>query len=91
MKTTCDECGQEYQIGQWYRCPHGWPLVAGGPSVVDDSIPGGMVIENMGPEPRTFYSRSEHKRAMKELGLTPKVRHVGVAGSDKSPHTQRWI
>ena len=60
-------------------------------SVVDDAIPGGMRIENMGPEPLTFHSKTEWRRAMHERGLVNQVRHVGKQGSDKSDHTTRWI
>ena len=44
-----------------------------------------------GHEPMTFHSKSEWKREMKARGLVNQVRHVGVQGSDKSPHTQRWV
>jgi hypothetical protein len=60
-------------------------------SVVDDTIPGGMTIENLGTHPVTFYSRSEHKRYCKEHGFVPFVRHMPGPESDKSEHTQRWV
>ena len=85
----CDRCGQVYGIGEWPFCPHGVPLK--GLTVLDDSIPGGMTIENMGPTPITFYSRSEYRRELKARGLINKVRHMPGPESDKSPHTSRWI
>lgn len=69
-----------------------------------DDIPGGVVLENYGPVPIKVYSHTERHRAMKydhrgrrrvdhmgrEYQLTEAVRHVGVPGSDKSPHTRSW-
>lgn len=59
--------------------------------VIDDSIPGGMWIENLGNTWRKFYSKSDIARAAKEQGLEPFVRHVGTPGSDKNKHTTRWV
>jgi len=75
-------------IADWPFCPHG-PIRSF--NVQDDSIPGGMVIENLGPKPQKFYSRSEFKQAMAAAGVVQKVRHVPDQGSDKSKHTVRWI
>jgi hypothetical protein len=66
-------------------------LPGSAPLVIDDTIPGGQVIENLTSQPKTYYSRSEIKRQMDALGVQPKVQHVGRPGGDKSPHTQRWI
>lgn len=82
------------QVGQWPFCRDGQgheTFVPAHLAVIDDSIPGGMVIENMGPTPLTFYSKSDYRREMKARGLVNKVEHVGVPGTDKSPHTQRWV
>lgn len=89
MTGHCDHCEATLAVGEWPFCPHGLPVV--GLVVVADSIPGGMTIENMTAVPETFYSKSDWRRRMKELGLINKVEHVGVPGSDKSPHTQRWV
>lgn len=86
---ACPTCGQELVVGEWPFCPHGIPARA--LTVIDDSIPGGMTIENMGPTPLTFYSKSDWRREMKARGLVNEVRHVGEPGSDKSKHTTRWI
>ena len=91
---TCDRCGAALTTGTWPFCKAGRghePFVAKNLAVIQDSIPGGMVIENMGHEPITFYSKSDYRREMKARGLVNKVEHVGVPGSDKSPHTTRWI
>jgi hypothetical protein len=86
---TCDQCQKQLQVGEWPYCPHGFPET--GLRVVDDTILGGLTIENMGHEPVTVYSHSERRRLMKERGLREQVRHVGLRGSDKSPHTSRWV
>ena len=61
------------------------------PGVIDDTIIGGLTVENLGPTPITFQSKSEHRAYLKAHGYSQKVRHVGVQGSDKSPHTSRWV
>lgn len=76
-------------------CPHcGAEMdkiwTGGFPNVRDDSIPGGLTIENLAPTPQTFYSHSEKKLYLKMHGIREKVQHVGLQGSDKSPHTVRW-
>jgi len=60
------------------------------PGIVQDSIEGGMVLENLGPEPVTVYSHSEHRRLLKERGLINVVKHTAVPGTDQSPHTTNW-
>ena len=90
----CDRCGDEIQTGDWPFCRPGRghePFVAANLAVIDDSIPGGMVIENMAHHPITFYSKSDYRREMKARGLINRVEHIGVPGTDKSPHTSRWI
>lgn len=59
-------------------------------AVIGDDIPGGETVENFAPTPLTFYSRSEKSRYMRAHGIRPRVQHVGVQGSDRSPHTSRW-
>ena len=66
-------------------------LPGSAPTVVDDSIPGGRVIENLNPQPHKYYSRSEIKRQMQVLGVVEKVEHKGTQDGDRSKHTQRWI
>lgn len=84
---TCPECGVDYGIGQWYRCPHEAIRQGRG---ADVTWPGGQTFENLGPEPVTFYSPAEKSRYMRQHGLQEFVRHVPVPGSDKSPHTTSW-
>lgn len=83
----CEKCGVTIQVGDWPWCPH----ERGVNNVIDDTILGGEVNENVAHEPVTFYSKSEKRRYLKEHGLREFVRHVGEQGSDKNPRTSRWI
>lgn len=83
---TCPSCGAELVVGSWPWCPH----ERGASGAQSDDIPGGETLENVGPDPVTFYSRSEKRRYLKEHGLVEFVRHVPVPGSDTSPHTTSW-
>lgn len=85
---TCDRCGQTLEIADWPFCPHGTMRNF---TVRPDSIPGGIVIENLTKTPTRYYSHSAIKLAQEMAGVVPHVRHVGTQGSDKSPHTSRWI
>lgn len=87
MTTTCPDCGVEFGIGQWYRCPH--EHIAGGRGA-DVTWPGGKTFENLGHEPVTFYSPAEKAAYLKAHRLEEFVRHMPVPGSDKSPHTVSW-
>ena len=40
--------------------------------------------------PKRYTSKSDMRAAERALGLTNQVRHVGMPGSDKSPHTTRF-
>lgn len=84
---TCGKCGELVEIGEWPFCPHG----IGFASVIGDEIPGGMVVENMGPTPMRFDSKTAWKREMAARGLINRVEHKPLPGTDKSPHTQRWV
>ena len=76
----CPECGAKTER-----------LYIGGYDVRGDDVPGGFTVENIGHEPMKFYSRSEFKRELEKRGLAQNVHHIGSRGSDKSPHTQRFI
>jgi len=41
-------------------------------------------------EATIMHSHSERRRLMAERGLRERIDHVGLAGSDKSPHTTSW-
>lgn len=50
---TCPECGVPLTIGDFPFCPHGTARLG----AIGDDIPGGQVIETLGHEPITFYSK----------------------------------
>jgi len=64
-------------------------------NVIGDDIPGGIEIRhgicNEDGSPRRYYSKSEMAKEAKRRGLTNQVTHVTPQGTDKSPHTSRWI
>lgn len=86
MTQVCEDCGKLISVGEWPWCPHEYPTF----KVIPDSIPGGLVLENMGATPVKVYSHSERKLEMAKRGLIEKVRHVGQNGTDKSRFTTRW-
>lgn len=57
-------------------------------NIVGDEID--YIDENLGPEPIRIRSKAERRRIMKERGLEEFIRHTGVPGTDKSPHTTNW-
>lgn len=74
---ACPECGAET-----------FKLWRSFPALIDDTI--SETIHNLGPQPITFTSRSEKRLYLKSHGIREQVRHIGVQGSDKNPHTQKW-
>lgn len=68
-----------------------YPIGGRGYRVAGDEFVGGRWFENLGPQPVFIESKSHLKREMAARGLTERVRHVGVPGTDKSPHTTRWV
>ena len=88
MPIACERCGHALQVGDWPYCPHG---PTGSFSVVNDSIRGGVVMENLDSKPTRYYSRSAIKLRADVLGVENRVRHMPEPGSDKSPFTSRWI
>ena len=90
LSRLCPTCHMYLRVGDWPICDgSGHP--PSNLTVEGDEIPGGMVIENMSAQPEKFYSKSDWRRRMKELGLVQMVKHVPQPGSDKSPHTQRFV
>jgi hypothetical protein len=84
---TCEDCGAEYGVGDWYRCPH--EPVRGGRGA-DVTWPGGKTFENLADQPMTFYSPAEKAKYLRNHNIEEFVRHQPVPGSDKSPHTTSW-
>lgn len=71
--------------------------LASAPSVIPDSIIGGVDIKHglCGPggaaDPIRYYSKTEIRKAAEKKGLVNHVEHVESQGSSKNPNTQRWI
>lgn len=86
------ECEKVVPIGATAWCECGGRLEkywgTSFPSVRGDEID--ETIENLTAQPQHFTSRSEKRLWLKMHGTEEHVRHVGVLGSDKSPHTTRW-
>lgn len=92
----CDWCAEIWAAPNEHpKCPRCGAnterIYLGGYGVIPDEIPGGLVVENLGHAPVKVFSKSELKFEAEKRGLVQKVRHVGVAGSDKNPNTSRWI
>lgn len=73
MDVTCDTCGAVMAVGEWPFCPHGRGVQA----VHADDVPGGFVVENGFEQPRKFYSKSEHERALKAEGCEIRAKWAG--------------
>ena len=78
---TCERCGASLEIGSWPFCPHGRSSLV----TVPDDIPGGVTVENYGPEPITFYSHAERRRYMRRHGLRETERFAPLPGTDRDP------
>jgi hypothetical protein len=65
MSERCETCGDEIAVGSWPFCPHGAPTLTLRP----DSIPGGMLVENLGREAIRVDSSTEWRRAMQKAGV----------------------
>jgi hypothetical protein len=87
---TCDACGQSYGIGQWFACPHPFVNARAAAEAAQVTWPGGRTFENLGDQPKTFYSPSEYRAYLRSHNIEEFVRHVPEPGSDKSRHTTSW-
>lgn len=82
---VCGDCGGEME--GFYGQDSKGPAVIG--DEMDLMVPHGVCHPD--GTPRRFTSKSDLRQALKAAGLQPAVRHVGLPGSDRSPHTTRWI
>lgn len=96
----CPECGKEWEALVWSSNPHqvcgdcgrfADKLWRSTPAIIPDDIPGGLVIDNLDKTPITVYSKSQLRAEAAARGLSQHVVHRPQQGSDKSPHTSRWI
>lgn len=82
--TVCDVCQQELEVGDFPFCPHG----RGMSNAITDDVPGGFWAENGFPDgqPRKFYSKSEHVRALAQEGCEIRAKWAGPGDQ----HLKRW-
>lgn len=80
-ETICEKCGVGIRLGDHPFCPHGHSNTAH----FRDEIPGGVVLENYGPEPMRFDSHSERKRWMGTHGLQEREKWAPFPGTDRDP------
>lgn len=80
--TICEKCGRALRVGDFPFCPH----ETGAQTVVGDDVPGGFWMENGFDEPRKFYSKSEHVKALAAEGLEIRAKWAGP--NDK--YLTRW-
>lgn len=87
---TCETCGASTNgtgpLRHRYDCAEAVTIGR----AADITWPGGKTFENLGNEPRTFYSPSELNRYLKAHNLEPMVRHQPIPGTDRSPYTTSW-
>lgn len=82
----CMACGKLRVTGDWPKCPHGRVISdETRATVFQDSIPGGMVLENYGPQPVTVYSHTERRQLMARSGLELRERFSPTPGTDIDP------
>lgn len=60
-------------------------VYVGKANIIRDEIPGGVTVENYGPQPVTFHSHSERRRYMQIHGLRETERFSPLPGTDKDP------
>ena|SRR3990167_9034259 len=76
---SCPDCGSPVELYAEER--------GSAPGIVTDDIPGGYTIRhglvNADGSPRTFYSKSDIKRAANKAGLT-------ISGDTPKPYKVQW-
>ena len=76
-KFACERCGAHRDVLQWDTDPV--PVCCDRPMVpesgtrvtqqiITDDVPGGFTVENGFATPQTFYSKSEHRKALAARG-----------------------
>ena len=93
MDTICERCGTVLKVGDYPFCGPDKDHSAGSATVIGDEcdvlVKHGICNED--GSPKRYTSKAEMARTAKERGYTNHVVHIGSQGSDKSPHTSRWI
>lgn len=82
----CVSCGKLRAVGDFPKCPHS--AVDGDPYKAEffqDSIPGGMVIENGVAVPTVVYSHTEARMLREQNGYRMKEKWSPFPGTDVDP------
>lgn len=69
----CETCGAILKIGDFPFCPH----EPGVQQVIGDDVPGGFWAENGFAEPKKFYSKSAHLKALAAEGCEVRAKWAG--------------
>lgn len=98
---SCDEIQEDRYVDLRVLEPHGCGgrfervVLQKSAFVHGDDIPGGLEIQHgiCHPDgsPKKFYTKSAIAKAAADAGYHNHVEHLPEKGTDKSPHTQRWI
>lgn len=78
----CSKCGHKMESGDFPFCPHG---VGGLNGRIHDDIPGGVIVENYGPDPIRFDSHTDRRKYMAVHGLREKEKFSPMPGTGKDP------
>lgn len=57
------------------------------PHIKQDTVPGGLTIENLGPQTMHFDSHSDYQRELKSRGLTTDRFH---SVNPRGPYSTKW-
>jgi hypothetical protein len=89
----CGACGHELSIGDFPFCKGTGVHAKGANAVSGDEcdvwVKHGICWPNGAP--RHYNSKAEMVREAAKRGLVSHVEHICKPGTDKSPHTVRWI
>ena len=77
----CETCGWVLRVGDWPFCGRGRDHAPAVANIITDDIPGGQVIENLGHDPLTFYSKQAIVAEADKRGLRLRDQWAG-------PHDQ---
>ena len=88
----CDRCYQSLDVGEHGHgvCPFEPRRDSCFPNVIGDEIVGGFTTDHMTGQPETFYSKSDHRRRVKELGLRIRDEYAPPPGGDRAMNSVRW-
>lgn len=78
----CERCGQLLSVGVFPFCPHDSVRTF---NIKRDEYPGGITLENYGPQPVTFYTESERLGYMKRHDLQQTEKFAAFPGTDRDP------